>query len=150
MESSASGTLVGSLKPSLVIDICQLSALGLGDMAVSNTIGSNVFDILVGLGIPWGLQTMVINYGSTVSSSSLLSHMHARHALCGFGCWACASSELQGDTWSPAPQLPGFCLPRRPWNSLGRLQGEPLCAVPAPQPTGMRLSHPLCSLQGQD
>uniref|UniRef100_A0A8D1TU38 Solute carrier family 24 member 4 n=1 Tax=Sus scrofa TaxID=9823 RepID=A0A8D1TU38_PIG len=42
----------------------------LGDMAVSNTIGSNVFDILVGLGIPWGLQTMVISYGSTVKINS--------------------------------------------------------------------------------
>lgn len=51
----------------------RLSPPGLGDMAVSNTIGSNVFDILVGLGIPWGLQTMVINHGSTVSSSRLLS-----------------------------------------------------------------------------
>lgn len=39
-------------------------------MAVSNTIGSNVFDILVGLGIPWGLQTMVISYGSTVSPTT--------------------------------------------------------------------------------
>lgn len=39
---------------------------GLGDMAVSNTIGSNVFDILVGLGIPWGLQTMVVDYGTAV------------------------------------------------------------------------------------
>lgn len=49
-------------------------------MAVSNTIGSNVFDILVGLGIPWGLQTMVINYGSTVSSSHCpISQMDARH-----------------------------------------------------------------------
>lgn len=42
------------------------SFAGLGDMAVSNTIGSNVFDILVGLGVPWGLQTMAIDYGSTV------------------------------------------------------------------------------------
>lgn len=49
-------------------DPWPLPPAGLGDMAVSNTIGSNVFDILVGLGIPWGLQTMVINYGSTVSS----------------------------------------------------------------------------------
>ncbi|XP_004699140.2 sodium/potassium/calcium exchanger 4 [Echinops telfairi] len=44
--------------------------VSLGDMAVSNTIGSNVFDILVGLGIPWGLQTMVIKYGSTVKINS--------------------------------------------------------------------------------
>ncbi|KAL7992633.1 hypothetical protein Chor_016889 [Crotalus horridus] len=43
---------------------------GLGDMAVSNTIGSNVFDILVGLGIPWGLQTMVVHYGSYVKINS--------------------------------------------------------------------------------
>lgn len=39
---------------------------GLGDMAVSNTIGSNVFDILVGLGLPWALQTMCVSYGSEV------------------------------------------------------------------------------------
>ncbi|MGH0173349.1 UNVERIFIED_CONTAM: hypothetical protein FKN15_078392 [Acipenser sinensis] len=43
---------------------------GLGDMAVSNTIGSNVFDILIGLGLPWGLQTMVVHYGSVVKINS--------------------------------------------------------------------------------
>lgn len=46
--------------------IVMFFSTGLGDMAVSNTIGSNVFDILVGLGVPWGLQTMAIDYGSTV------------------------------------------------------------------------------------
>lgn len=45
---------------------CFYFSAGLGDMAVSNTVGSNVFDILVGLGVPWGLQTMAIDYGSTV------------------------------------------------------------------------------------
>merc|ERR1711953_1645302 len=30
---------------------------GYGDMAVSNSIGSNVFDILLGLGLPWFLST---------------------------------------------------------------------------------------------
>ena len=42
----------------------QLS--GHGDMAVSNAIGSNVFDILVCLGIPWFLKTAVVSPGSTV------------------------------------------------------------------------------------
>jgi len=39
---------------------------GHGDMAVSNAIGSNVFDILVCLGIPWFLQTAIISPGSEV------------------------------------------------------------------------------------
>lgn len=41
---------------------------GMGDMAVSNSIGSNIFDILLGLGFPWALRTLVVDYGSTVSS----------------------------------------------------------------------------------
>nr|XP_042117007.1 sodium/potassium/calcium exchanger 4 isoform X2 [Peromyscus maniculatus bairdii] len=61
----AAGTSVPDCMASLIV-----ARQGLGDMAVSNTIGSNVFDILVGLGIPWGLQTMVINYGSTVKINS--------------------------------------------------------------------------------
>ncbi|CDQ71529.1 unnamed protein product [Oncorhynchus mykiss] len=42
----------------------------LGDMAVSNSIGSNVFDILIGLGLPWALQTLAINYGSYIQLNS--------------------------------------------------------------------------------
>lgn len=42
-------------------------------MAVSNSIGSNVFDILVGLGLPWALKTLAINYGSDVSSTKLIN-----------------------------------------------------------------------------
>lgn len=39
---------------------------GLGDMAVSNAVGSNVFDILVCLGIPWFIKTSIMDPGSTV------------------------------------------------------------------------------------
>ncbi|XP_053136702.1 sodium/potassium/calcium exchanger 4 isoform X2 [Hemicordylus capensis] len=61
----AAGTSVPDCMASLIV-----ARQGLGDMAVSNTIGSNVFDILVGLGLPWGLQTMVIDYGSNVKINS--------------------------------------------------------------------------------
>lgn len=43
---------------------------GLGDMAVSNSIGSNVFDILVGLGVPWFISTVIRSPGSTVPVNS--------------------------------------------------------------------------------
>ena len=39
---------------------------GYGDMAISHTIGSNLFDILVGLGLPWFLQTVIVNNGTKV------------------------------------------------------------------------------------
>merc|ERR1719453_616865 len=32
---------------------------GEGDMAVANSLGSNVFDILLGLGVPWLLRNMM-------------------------------------------------------------------------------------------
>ncbi|XP_025832357.1 probable sodium/potassium/calcium exchanger CG1090 isoform X2 [Agrilus planipennis] len=40
---------------------------GYGDMAVSNAVGSNVFDILVCLGLPWFIQTAIISPGSRVN-----------------------------------------------------------------------------------
>lgn len=43
---------------------------GLGDMAVSNAVGSNVFDILVCLGLPWFIQTAIIQPGSYVKVTS--------------------------------------------------------------------------------
>ena len=39
---------------------------GHGDMAVSNAIGSNVFDILMCLGLPWFIKTVIISPGSIV------------------------------------------------------------------------------------
>ena len=46
------------------------SFIGYGDMAVSNSIGSNVFDILMCLGLPWLLDTAVINSGEPLLISS--------------------------------------------------------------------------------
>ncbi|XP_056640739.1 probable sodium/potassium/calcium exchanger CG1090 [Diorhabda sublineata] len=39
---------------------------GYGDMAVSNAVGSNVFDILICLGLPWFIKTAIIRPGTTV------------------------------------------------------------------------------------
>ncbi|KAJ8396895.1 hypothetical protein AAFF_G00012180 [Aldrovandia affinis] len=61
----AAGTSVPDCIASLIV-----ARQGLGDMAVSNTIGSNVFDILVGLGVPWAIQTVAVDYGSEVQINS--------------------------------------------------------------------------------
>ncbi|TSQ81038.1 Sodium/potassium/calcium exchanger 3 [Bagarius yarrelli] len=62
----AAGTSVPDCMASLIV-----ARQGMGDMAVSNSIGSNIFDILLGLGFPWALRTLVVDYGSTVLSVHL-------------------------------------------------------------------------------
>lgn len=54
----AAGTSVPDLFASVVV-----ARQGRGDMAVANAVGSNVFDILIGLGLPWVL-VMVIEGGT--------------------------------------------------------------------------------------
>ncbi|XP_062380276.1 sodium/potassium/calcium exchanger 3 [Sardina pilchardus] len=61
----AAGTSVPDCIASLIV-----ARQGMGDMAVSNSIGSNIFDILLGLGFPWFLRTLVVNYGSVVYINS--------------------------------------------------------------------------------
>ena len=39
-------------------------------MAVSNALGSNVFDILFCMGVPWLLSTLIVNPGSYVKVDS--------------------------------------------------------------------------------
>ncbi|XP_066516810.1 sodium/potassium/calcium exchanger 3 [Hoplias malabaricus] len=57
----AAGTSVPDCMASLIV-----ARQGMGDMAVSNSIGSNIFDILLGLGFPWALRTLVVSHGSSV------------------------------------------------------------------------------------
>eukprot|EP00062_Callorhinchus_milii_P013195 gi/632961013/ref/XP_007896520.1/ PREDICTED: sodium/potassium/calcium exchanger 3 isoform X2 [Callorhinchus milii] len=61
----AAGTSIPDCMASLIV-----ARQGLGNMAVSNSIGSNVFDILVGLGLPWTIQTLAVDYGSYISLNS--------------------------------------------------------------------------------
>jgi Ca2+/Na+ antiporter len=44
---------------------------GKGDMAVSNSIGSNIFDILIGLGVPWFIKTICMGEMVIIHSESL-------------------------------------------------------------------------------
>ncbi|XP_061784139.2 sodium/potassium/calcium exchanger 3 isoform X1 [Nerophis lumbriciformis] len=61
----AAGTSVPDCMASLIV-----ARQGLGDMAVSNSIGSNIFDVLLGLGFPWALRTLLVSYGSVVPINS--------------------------------------------------------------------------------
>ena len=63
----AAGTSVPDLLSSVIV-----AKMGEGDMAVSSSIGSNIFDILIGLPIPWLLFTISIGNGKIgVYSKSL-------------------------------------------------------------------------------
>ena len=64
----AAGTSIPDLFSSIIV-----AKQGRGDMAVSNAVGSNIFDILFGLGFPW-LLVMLLRGGTvTVGTESLIS-----------------------------------------------------------------------------
>ena len=63
----AAGTSVPDAIGSLLV-----ARNGQGDMAVSNAIGSNVFDILLGLGIPWTLNGLIYGVSLSVDAENLL------------------------------------------------------------------------------
>uniref|UniRef100_A0A3Q3BDT6 Sodium/potassium/calcium exchanger 1 n=1 Tax=Kryptolebias marmoratus TaxID=37003 RepID=A0A3Q3BDT6_KRYMA len=60
----AAGTSIPDLITSVIV-----ARKGLGDMAVSSSVGSNIFDITVGLPIPWLIYTFLHN-GKPVTVSS--------------------------------------------------------------------------------
>jgi K+-dependent Na+/Ca+ exchanger-like protein len=65
----AAGTSIPDLIGSIVV-----AKQGRGDMAVSNAIGSNVFDILFGLGLPWVIVLALQPHQSiSVSTDNLLA-----------------------------------------------------------------------------
>lgn len=61
----AAGTSIPDAISSLLV-----AREGLGDMAVSNSIGSNIFDILIGLAVPWFIKSAIVNPGVSVDINS--------------------------------------------------------------------------------
>merc|ERR1712070_21521 len=61
----------------------HFAAIGEGDMAISSSIGSNIFDILVGLPIPWILKTGIVDpiADSVVSTITICSPYITFHVL---------------------------------------------------------------------
>lgn len=66
----AGGTSIPDLLSSYVV-----ARQGEGDMAVSSSIGSNIFDVLVGLPVPWLLFTLSSGRNVEVKSNSLFSSL---------------------------------------------------------------------------
>ncbi|XP_078425726.1 sodium/potassium/calcium exchanger 2-like isoform X1 [Cetorhinus maximus] len=61
----AAGTSIPDLITSVIV-----ARKGLGDMAVSSSVGSNIFDITVGLPLPWLLHSFFNNFTPIVVSSN--------------------------------------------------------------------------------
>jgi len=61
----------------------HFAAIGEGDMAISSSIGSNIFDILVGLPIPWLLKTGVVDpiKNGAMSTVTICSPYITAHVL---------------------------------------------------------------------
>ena len=64
----AAGTSVPDLLTSVIV-----AREGKGDMAVSSSIGSNIFDVLVGLPLPFLVLHIPAEYGRTLGKSRVLS-----------------------------------------------------------------------------
>ncbi len=66
----AFGTSVPDMISSIIV-----AKQGRGGMAISNALGSNIFDILIGLGIPWMVLIIGSQAGINVSASNITSHI---------------------------------------------------------------------------
>uniref|UniRef100_I3JJB2 Sodium/potassium/calcium exchanger 1 n=1 Tax=Oreochromis niloticus TaxID=8128 RepID=I3JJB2_ORENI len=87
----AAGTSIPDLITSVIV-----ARKGLGDMAVSSSVGSNIFDITVGLPIPWLMYTLLHNDEPKVGPH------HVRTVLC-VPCPECSAG-------GSCPHLPCFHL----------------------------------------
>lgn len=61
----------GTSAPDLIASI-DVARDGRGGMAVANAVGSNIFDVLVGLGVPWAITLLVIDPVLLVGTEGLI------------------------------------------------------------------------------
>lgn len=66
MTVLAVGTSVPDMMSSVIV-----AKQGRGGMAVSNGIGSNIFDILIGLGLPWMVKSYLVDSGIAINIDDL-------------------------------------------------------------------------------
>ncbi|KAL3939456.1 MAG: hypothetical protein SGBAC_005820 [Bacillariaceae sp.] len=83
----AAGTSVPDLLTSVIV-----ARMGEGDMALSSSIGSNIFDILVGLPIPWIAYT-ALNHPITIGSDNVWVYIFT---LLGMLIFVVTATHLQG------------------------------------------------------
>jgi len=72
----AIGTSVPDLLESIIV-----TRDGKGDMALSSSIGSNIFDVTVGLPLPWFLFTLIYGEAIEVGTNGLLVSVGNQCAL---------------------------------------------------------------------
>jgi Ca2+/Na+ antiporter len=75
ISSTAMGLTFGAAGTSMPDCLVSLhvAKTGEGNMAVSNVFGSNIFDILFALGVPWVVATLVLGHSVDVDGSELLT-----------------------------------------------------------------------------
>jgi len=66
----AFGTSIPDMISSIIV-----AKQGRGGMAISNALGSNIFDILIGLGLPWIVLILSGGTGLNVEGSNITSHI---------------------------------------------------------------------------
>mmetsp|Transcript_15269 Transcript_15269/g.41832 ORF Transcript_15269/g.41832 Transcript_15269/m.41832 type:complete len:578 (-) Transcript_15269:208-1941(-) len=95
----AAGTSVPDAMGSIVV-----ARDGMGDMAVANAVGSNTFDILLGLGLPWFLKGAITQKPVEVPTKSL------QEAVVILACCLCFYLvAITTNGWKLTKRL-GFCL----------------------------------------
>lgn len=73
----AAGTSIPDLITSVIV-----ARKGLGDMAVSSSVGSNIFDVCVGLPVPWLLYAIIENKPIKVSAKGMLCSVSILFGMC--------------------------------------------------------------------